>query len=516
MELSLQKQTLLTSRSLKLLIDMGIPSVPLSTTWERLNEYVDSVFDQYMALLCEAAPHDFSCYCEYMSPDEPPESALHKMFCDTLSKVESREIMRIAVSVPPGSGKSHYWSRMFPTWYLGRNFKHKFLSSSHSASFASNELGKKCRAIINQDEYGDVFPGTELSVDSKAAESWTTNKGAGYQTKGVGQAISGYRAHIGAVDDAIGGRKDSLSVKLNDDVFSWFMDDFMTRLLPNSPVMVIMTRWSLMDLISRIEDLNKEGKGLPYTILNLPAICEKDNILGLPEGSSIWPEFYSKQFYLEKKATLSVRGWASLYMGKPISADSGVMQEDWLFRYDAKPSTDQTQQITLKKTVISVDTANTANERSDYTVLQVWQQGSDGRHYLVDNIKRRVEFEGLVKLLDQVSLFWQANVILVEDRGSGTQLLQVRGATSSNPSPVPLIPISTKNLSKEFRFDAITPMFSSGLVLLPENASWLKDYITELLSFPNGKFKDSVDASSQYLEWARQTVKLGSVKLRTR
>lgn len=515
-EKAINQQGSLTFSTVQTLTTIGIPTTPLSTSWTALTEYIDGLLGQFLSELLFAAPHDFSAYCEYMSPEEPPGSRLHQLFCETLTAVEAREIQRVAVSVPPGAAKSHYWSRMFPTWYLGRNPNHKYLSAAHSQTFAANELGKKCRAIISSDEYRDVFPNTKLDPNSRAAESWGLSNGKGaYQTKGIGQAIAGYRANIGGLDDPFGSRADAESATIRDAAWAWYLDDFMTRMLPESPVAVVATRWHSQDIIGRIEEQNAEGKGIPYTIINLPALCEKDNILGLPEGESIWPEFYKKSFYLEKKETLSVKGWGSLYCGKPIDAAGGVVQSDWLFRYKSLPG-GEGNDVKIRKIVLSIDSANTAKERSDWTVIQVWVQGTDGRHYLADVIRRQVEFEGLTTLMDRVSAFWKANVILVEDRGSGTQLLQVRGATSSTPSPIPLVPISTKNLSKEFRMDAVTPMFSGGLVLLPETASWLTDYETEILSFPHGKHKDTIDSTSQYLEWARHRAKLGTRKLRTR
>jgi hypothetical protein len=39
---------------------------------------------------------------------------------------------------------------------------------------------------------------------------------------------------------------------------------------------------------------------------------------------------------------------------------------------------------------------------------------------------------------------------------------------------------------------------------LPQEASWLSDFRSELLSFPNGKHDDQVDAFSQLLGWIRR------------
>jgi len=40
-------------------------------------------------------------------------------------------------------------------------------------------------------------------------------------------------------------------------------------------------------------------------------------------------------------------------------------------------------------------------------------------------------------------------------------------------------------------------------LLLPPDASWLAEFRSELLTFPNGRFDDQVDALAQLLAWAR-------------
>jgi predicted phage terminase large subunit-like protein len=43
----------------------------------------------------------------------------------------------------------------------------------------------------------------------------------------------------------------------------------------------------------------------------------------------------------------------------------------------------------------------------------------------------------------------------------------------------------------------------AGQVFIPESAPWLADYLNEILAFPNGKYDDQVDSTSQFLTWER-------------
>ena len=48
--------------------------------------------------------------------------------------------------------------------------------------------------------------------------------------------------------------------------------------------------------------------------------------------------------------------------------------------------------------------------------------------------------------------------------------------------------------SKEARASAVTALFESGRVLLPDRAHWVDAFIDEMCAFPNGRHDDQVDA----------------------
>jgi predicted phage terminase large subunit-like protein len=87
-----------------------------------------------------------------------------------------------------------------------------------------------------------------------------------------------------------------------------------------------------------------------------------------------------------------------------------------------------------------------------------------------------------------------ADYVLIEDKSSGTQLLQelrasrhywARGVQPSG--------------DKRERLEGQTILFQKRRVFVPEDAPWLDGYLHELLSFPDGKHDDQVDSTSQAL-----------------
>ena len=96
---------------------------------------------------------------------------------------------------------------------------------------------------------------------------------------------------------------------------------------------------------------------------------------------------------------------------------------------------------------------------------------------------------------------WSARVIVIEDKASGTQLIQelayegVYNIQRYQPGP---------NQDKTMRMYGCCNLIENGFVYLPEQADWLTDYLNELTVFPNGKYDDQVDSTSQALDWIKR------------
>ena len=200
----------------------------------------------------------------------------------------------------------------------------------------------------------------------------------------------------------------------------------------------------------------------------------------------------------------------------------GVFSAEWTQRYDNYPQNEvddrgRIHKFNIRRIVVSVDSASKTNERNDYTAITVWVEDAFRKHYLVDVIRKRMEFPELCEVINDTVHKWNrlvpgtsVSAILVEDKGSGTQYIQ----THRSSAPAPVIAIEVGQTSKEFRFDGVLPMFEAGEVLFPRTAGWLPAYEQELLGFPTGSYDDQVDSTSQYLAWARSRKVGGTKKLR--
>jgi predicted phage terminase large subunit-like protein len=139
-----------------------------------------------------------------------------------------------------------------------------------------------------------------------------------------------------------------------------------------------------------------------------------------------------------------------------------------------------------------------ATELSDFSVCTTW--GVRGKDlFLLGLFRRRLEYPALKRAVREQQSLLGANEVLIEDKASGTQLIQeliadgCHGVTRYQPT-----------CDKIMRLNAQTAMIENGFVHIPGTAPWLDEYLHELTVFPKGKHDDQVDSTAQFLDWFKK------------
>ena len=103
---------------------------------------------------------------------------------------------------------------------------------------------------------------------------------------------------------------------------------------------------------------------------------------------------------------------------------------------------------------------------------------------------RRLNYPDLKRAIVAEGERFRADDIVIEDKSSGTQLIQdlkndgVLNVVEYKPPP---------GADKVMRLHACSDRFENGRVLVPANAPWLDDYLVELTGFPGTKHDDQVE-----------------------
>ena len=213
----------------------------------------------------------------------PHHKRLAKIFQDV---VEGRK-KRVIINIAPRMGKSEFSSYLFPAYFLG-NFPHKkIIMGTHTASL-SEDFGRRVRNLIDGEEYKEIFPDTLVADDQKAAGKWSTGAGGQYYAAGVGGALAGRGADLFVIDDPHSEQDMKANSRLAfDNAWSWFQTGPLQRLMPGGAIIVVMTRWGLLDLTGRLIDYQTRNPDSPrWDIVELPAILHEDT----ENEKSLWPE----------------------------------------------------------------------------------------------------------------------------------------------------------------------------------------------------------------------------------
>jgi predicted phage terminase large subunit-like protein len=104
------------------------------------------------------------------------------------------------------------------------------------------------------------------------------------------------------------------------------------------------------------------------------------------------------------------------------------------------------------------------------------------RLYLIDILRARLDYPGLKRAVRAEYARLTPDVVLIEDRASGTQLIQELAA-----EPIHAVTRYQPQGDKVMRLHAQTATIENGFVHLPQTAPWLAEYLHELAVFPNGR-----------------------------
>ena len=398
---------------------------------------------------------------------------------------------RVIVNIAPRHGKSELISYLAPAWFLGKYPQKKIIMGSHTADLAVN-FGRRVRNLVGSDSYKEVFPQVELQSDSKSASRWGTNFNGEYFAIGVGGALAGRGADLFIIDDP---HSEQEAKTGRPDVFlpawEWFQSGPLQRLMPGGAIIVVMTRWSKLDLTGQIvQQMDRNEEVDPWEVVEFPAI--KD------DGTALWPEFWDVEELLAKKAALDIRYWNAQYMQNPVSEEGALIKREWWKIWD-KESPPQCEFI-----IMSLDAAQEANNRADYNALTTWgvffnEETNNFAIILLNAIKKRMEYPELKKLVLEEYKEWQPDAFMVEKKSNGSALYQ-----EFRRMGVPVGEFTPgKGQDKIARVNAISDLFASGIVFAPDRR-WAKEVIEECNDFPAGVNDDLVDSTTLALLRFRQ------------
>lgn len=414
------------------------------------------------------------------------------LIAEYLEAVRSGEITRLIINMPPRSLKSVCVSVAWPAWILGHDPASRIIAASY-ASALSIKHSLDCRQLMEAPWYQRIFPEIVLAKDQNEKHKFmTTQRGFRFATS-IGGGITGEGGNTLIIDDPLTPLQ-AMNRHWRSHVNQWFDHTFVSRLddKQKGAIVLVMQRLHREDLSGYLLDKG----GWEHLMLSAAAtkreMLQKNRLLKVREaGELLHPTREGLQLLERTKLEMGSKTFAAQYQQQPLPEEGNMVRPWWLGRYRAVPET-------YERCAQSWDTAIKSGDAHDASVCLTFLEWQ-GRCYLVDVQVMRLEYPDLKRAMYRLAKQWQPNIILMEDRASGQQLLQ----DARRESALPLKGIIPKT-GKLHRFAAVSAMIEAGKLLLPEQAPWLAEFERELFMFPEGAHDDQVDALTQYLDWLRE------------
>lgn len=401
------------------------------------------------------------------------------------------KINRLIITMPPRSLKSHCASVAFPAWVLGNDPTKKIICVSY-ASELSNKFSRECRCLLEESWYRECFRNTCLNPRKcTEQEIETTQHGFRFSTS-LGGTLTGRGGNIIIIDDPLKPSEAESETKRNY-CNEWFDGTLLSRLdhKERDVILIVMQRVHEEDLVGHVKASSSD-----WHHLDLPAIAQEREKIQLSDqhyyvrnvNGPLHGQRESLTMLEKIKNQIGTRSFNTQYLQRPVPAAGNLVKREWFQEYTHVAHNNG-------RIVQSWDTASKSGELNNYSVCTTWLIW-DGRFYLLDVVRARWDYPQLCKQMIQLKKQWGAHTVLIEDKGSGIQLIQDL-RYHHRIYPVAIRP----EQDKITRMSNQTANIEAGQVFLPKEASWLGDFYNEMLAFPLGKYDDQVDSVSQFLSW---------------
>ena len=409
-----------------------------------------------------------------------------------LGRVARGEVRRLIINVPPRSMKSITVSVAFTAWLLGHDPTKRILCASYAADLARKH-SIDTRIIMESDWYRELFPRCELVARRQRDTELVTSQKGGRLAFGLGGALTGRGADVIILDDPMKAAS-ATSEADRRRAIEYYEGTLVSRLndKQRGAIVLVMQRLHEDDLCGHLLERSRED----WEVVHLPAIAIEDGAFQLSDrpghvhrricDDALQPDREPREILESLRRELGSRTFEAQYQQVPTPAGGNLIKREWLQYYRDRPRT-------FERIVVSWDTASTQGDASDWSAGLVWGV-HDQNFYLLDVVRKRLEFPQLKEAVLKLHADWKADATLIEKTGLGIALKQdICRTTRLRPLLLP------PKFDKITRCEVQSDRFAEGRIFLPDEAPWLALYEKELLAFPNGRHDDQVDATSYAL-----------------
>lgn len=429
-----------------------------------------------------------------LEPGQPYRHGWHiDAICEHLEAVTAGDITRLLINVPPGTMKSLLVGVFWPAWEWGpRGLPHmRYLGTSHSHPLAIRD-NLKARRLVASSWYQERWGGSVRLMPDQNAKLKFENDATGFREAMAFTGLTGSRGDRVLIDDPLS-VDDANSDLKRSAVNETFREAVPTRL--NNPdasaIVVVMQRLHGDDVAGLIIDRDYGYEHLMLPMEFEPARrCHTSIGFADPrksDGDLLFPERFPREVVERDKKVMGSYAVAGQFQQRPAPREGGLFKRAWFSTVKAIPA--------RTRFVRGWDLAASTGADSAYTAGVMIGRTPAGRFIIADVVRDKLSPGGVERLIVNTAAQdgTQCRISLPQDPGQAGKA-QVAYLVSKLAGY--RVTASPESGDKVTRAEPLAAQAEAGNVDLLEG-SWNTAFLDEAGDFPNGKFKDQVDAASR-------------------
>lgn len=462
------------------------------------------------ALLFDA-PYEFSAFCMYTEWNRPNDKRFYlprrrqlARVVDALQRLADDKLDLLAVSLPPGTGKTTL-ALFFLTWLAGRNPEKPILGGSHSNAFLRGVYDECLRLLDPQGEYlwHDVFPTVQvvktnaqdmmidLGADKRRGKRFSTLE---FSSIGSGNAGKVRAENLLYCDDLVDGLESALSKERMDKLWNLYATDLRQRKIGNAKELHIATRWSVHDVIGRLSVMYDGNDRAEFIVM--PALNENDES-NFDYGNNA---SFTTAFYHEQRDVMDDASWRALYMNQPIEREGQLYSDDELRKYFELPDKEPDAILAI---------CDTKDKGTDYAFLPVvYQYGQD--YYLEDCVCDNSNPEVVEARIVNALIGHKVQMARFESNSAGGRVAQSVQQEVKKRGGRCHITTKYTTASKETKIIVNSPwvkehiLFREGKIKSDKEYRRMYQFLTGYTMAGKNKHDDVPDGMAMFAEFAQQ------------
>lgn len=367
----------------------------------------------------------------------------------------------------------------------------------------------KCRRLIQSEWYRTRWP-VQLTTDQNAKTKFE-NSATGFREAMAFTSMTGSRGDRIILDDPISAFGANSEAERRESEIT-FTETLPTRINNDaSAIVVIMQRLHEQDVSGLIL-----SRKMGYTHVCLPMRFEKEQACKTlwyrdpraQEGELLFPERFSEEAVTKLETDMGSYASAGQLQQRPVPRGGGMFKRDWFEVVTAVPAG--------CRWVRGWDLAATQNKDSAATAGVLIGKSLDRRFYIADVQRIQGTAMEVERLLRNTAArdkqqYGQVTGSIPQDPGQAGKaqaqhLIKMLAGHNYRASP--------ESGDKVSRADGLSAQAEAGNVCILKG-DWNAVFLDEISNFPNGKFKDQVDAATRgfhALTTARDAPKVSSLR----